>query len=219
VRAARPHAARQHAHAPAVCLTLSRPSFRCCAPPRLARRAARATRSYLLAEGPGALYVAFIGTKQPRDLLADVNAVQAPLWEAAPALHHSASSDAAPPPRLPRCHAGFLARARAIPIVHLYDEARRRRRRLVLCGHSLGGAVAAVSAVRLLLALRALPGEGAAGARGGTAADDALPLVRSLTTSARLRMTWRRQLTCVRSRVARDATAHSCVSFPLRSRR
>lgn len=41
-------------------------------------------------------------------------------------------------------HRGFLQRARAIPIVHLYAEARRRKKRLVLCGHSLGGAVAAV---------------------------------------------------------------------------
>ncbi len=129
---------------------------------------------YLLAEGPGALYVAFIGTKQPRDLLADVNAVQAPLWEAAAPAHGAEPpAGGTDPRRLPRCHRGFLARARAIPIVHLYDEARRRRRRLVLCGHSLGGAVAAVSAVRLMLALRSLPGE-----RGGTAADDALPMVR-----------------------------------------
>ena len=122
--------------------------------------------------------MAFIGTKQPRDLLADVNAVQAPLWEAAAPAHGERSAAGGADPaaaarKLPRCHRGFLARARAIPIVHLYDEARRRRRRLVLCGHSLGGAVAAVSAVRLLLALRALPGE-----RGGTAADDALPVLR-----------------------------------------
>lgn len=139
-----------------------------------------------MAEGPGALYVAFIGTKQPRDLLADVNAVQAPLWEAAtPAYGAAAVSPgdvASALGRLPRCHRGFLARARAIPIVHLYDEARRRRRRLVLCGHSLGGAVAAVSAVRLLLALRALPGE-----RGGTAADDALPVVRACSARLHLR--------------------------------
>ena len=140
-------------------------------------------RSYLLAEGPGALYVAFIGTKQPRDLLADVNAVQAPLGEAAapaPGERAAASTggiDAATAKRLPRCHRGFLTRARAIPIVHLYDEARRRRRRLVLCGHSLGGAVAAVSAVRLLLALRALPGE----RPGCTAADDALAMVRVIS--------------------------------------
>ena len=130
-----------------------------------------------MAEGPGALYVAFIGTKQPRDLLADVNAVQAPLWEAAAPAHGvEPPAGGTDPKRLPRCHRGFLARARAIPIVHLYDEARRRRRRLVLCGHSLGGAVAAVSAVRLMLALRSLPGE-----RGGTAADDALPMVRPST--------------------------------------
>ena len=136
-----------------------------------------------MAEGPGALYVAFIGTKQPRDLLADVNAVQAPLWEAAAPAHGERAAgstggiDAATAKRLPRCHRGFLTRARAIPIVHLYEEARRRRRRLVLCGHSLGGAVAAVSAVRLLLALRALPGE----RPGCTAADDALAMVRVIS--------------------------------------
>lgn len=98
--------------------------------------------------------------------------MQAPLWEAAP----PGAPSALP---LPRCHRGFLARARAVPVVHLYDEARRRRKRLVLCGHSLGGAVAAVSAVRLLLALRALPGE------NGTAADDALPLVRGRGVACR----------------------------------
>jgi len=54
---------------------------------------------YLLAEGPGALYVAFLGTKQPRDLLADANARQAPFQEAA------ASAAAAALP-LPRVHAG-----------------------------------------------------------------------------------------------------------------
>ena len=107
--------------------------------------------------------------------------MQAPLWEAAAPAHgeRAAAGDAAAAggARLPRCHRGFLTRARAIPIVHLYDEARRRRRRLVLCGHSLGGAVAAVSAVRLMLALRALPGE----RPGGTAADDALAVVRVIS--------------------------------------
>ena len=128
---------------------------------------------YLLAEGPGALYVAFIGTKHPRDLVADVNVAQAPLYEA------SAAVEGRP---LPRVHRGFLTRARAIPIVHLYQEARRRKRRLVLCGHSLGGCVAAVSALRLLLALREHPSpEAARAARGLTCADDALPLVRVIS--------------------------------------
>lgn len=43
---------------------------------------------YILAEGPGVLYVAFIGTKVLKDLVADVNIFQSPLWEAAPELAH-----------------------------------------------------------------------------------------------------------------------------------
>ena len=122
---------------------------------------------YLLAASEDALYVSFIGTKFLRDLVADVTVVQAPFKEAGP------PSDAMPV--VPRCHRGFLTRARAIPIVHLYAEARRTKRRLVLCGHSLGGAVAAVAALRLLLALRDLPSSDAARARAGlTAADDAV---------------------------------------------
>lgn len=34
----------------------------------------------LIAEGEGALYVAFMGTKQRRDLLTNANAMQTPLW-------------------------------------------------------------------------------------------------------------------------------------------
>ena len=34
----------------------------------------------LTAEGEGALYVAFMGTKQRRDLLTNANAMQTPLW-------------------------------------------------------------------------------------------------------------------------------------------
>ena len=36
---------------------------------------------------------------------------------------------------------GFLARANGIPAVELYRLAKKKDRRLVLCGHSLGGAV------------------------------------------------------------------------------
>ncbi len=157
----------------------------------------------MLAEGPGALYVAFIGTKHPRDLLADVNAVQAPLHEAV---------GVSP---LPRCHRGFLTRARAIPIVHLYAEARRRKRRLVLCGHSLGGAVAAVSALRLLLALSQLPSaEPARAARGLTLADDALPQVRARCLPAGMRMSVEPH----RLTLLLFAPKRSCVSSPSRSR-
>jgi pimeloyl-ACP methyl ester carboxylesterase len=60
-------------------------------------------------------------------------------------------------------------------VAHLYSEARRRGKRLVLCGHSLGGAVAAVCALRLLLQLSAQPSSEKGGRSG---ADDALRCLR-----------------------------------------
>lgn len=36
---------------------------------------------------------------------------------------------------------GFLARAKGIPALELYRLAQKKKRKLVLCGHSLGGAV------------------------------------------------------------------------------
>lgn len=49
---------------------------------------------------------------------------------------------------LPAAHRGFLARARAIHIEQLYELAVSSGRRLVLCGHSLGGAVAKLCTLR-----------------------------------------------------------------------
>lgn len=40
---------------------------------------------------------------------------------------------------IPAAHTGFLSRARAIRVEHLYELAQSQRKRLVLCGHSLGG--------------------------------------------------------------------------------
>lgn len=39
---------------------------------------------------------------------------------------------------------GFLARAKGIPALELYKLAKKKNRKLVLCGHSLGGAVSTV---------------------------------------------------------------------------
>lgn len=38
----------------------------------------------------------------------------------------------------PAAHRGFWSRAEGIPIEHLFEHARQRGKRLVLCGHSLG---------------------------------------------------------------------------------
>ncbi|KAK9844196.1 hypothetical protein WJX81_007745 [Elliptochloris bilobata] len=97
----------------------------------------------LVAEGGGALYIAFMGTKRRRDLLTNANAVQAPLWPTAGA---GAAEDA------PAAHRGFLWRARSVNGRRYLQEAQRRGLRLVFCGHSLGGAVAQLCALDLLQA-------------------------------------------------------------------
>lgn len=49
-------------------------------------------------------------------------------------------------------HRGFLARAKGVPATELYKLAQRKDRRLVLCGHSLGGAVAVLATLAILRA-------------------------------------------------------------------
>ena len=100
---------------------------------------------YLVADGPGAVYLAFAGTQDARDLLTDAAYLQTPLR-----VRSSASST----PRL-MVHRGFAARARATraSVAAAWRAARALGKRLVLCGHSLGGAVAALAALTLLLEL------------------------------------------------------------------
>lgn len=61
-----------------------------------------------------------------------------------------------PAPQAATAHRGFLARANAIDVAGLYALARRRGKRLVLCGHSLGGAVAKLCTLKLLRQLPSL---------------------------------------------------------------
>ena len=42
------------------------------------------------------------------------------------------------------CLQGFMARAKGIPALELYRLAQKKKRKLVLCGHSLGGAVSSI---------------------------------------------------------------------------
>eukprot|EP00887_Chlorella_sp_A99_P005865 scaffold1.g5865.t1 len=140
-------------------------------PPRLV---SLRTVQFLVSEGGDALYVAFMGTKLARDLATNANVWEEEVRLDAAMLSSGATASitgggagaaggsgddapgagaASPGGRAPAAHRGFVQRARIIPIESLYAEACRRGKRLVLCGHSLGGAVAQLCTLRLLQAL------------------------------------------------------------------
>ncbi|KAL6780838.1 CGL69A [Auxenochlorella protothecoides x Auxenochlorella symbiontica] len=92
---------------------------------------------YLIASTDDALYVAFLGTKLPRDHMANLDARLTRLWPDSPAAAHS----------------GYSGRASLIPIQQLFALAAVQGKRLVLAGHSMGGAVATLCALSLLRSL------------------------------------------------------------------
>ncbi|GAB2262893.1 hypothetical protein Droror1_Dr00003890 [Drosera rotundifolia] len=130
---------------------------------------------YLLAEAGDTLFASFVGTKQYKDVMADVNIFQGSIFheDAEENLEESdiSESDTTDRPQRiignavrpieikpkhrrlkmkPAAHRGFMARAKGIPALELYRLAQKKRRKLVLCGHSLGGAVAALSTLSIL---------------------------------------------------------------------
>ncbi|XP_062223308.1 uncharacterized protein LOC133922131 [Phragmites australis] len=133
---------------------------------------------YLLAEAGDTLFATFIGTKQYKDVIADVNILQGTIFheDAAQDLASSADSEKNDSQKgeekfgksyretskklrksKPAAHRGFLARAKGIPALELYNLAQKKNRKLVLCGHSLGGAVAALAALAILRVLASSP--------------------------------------------------------------
>ncbi|XP_019263724.1 PREDICTED: uncharacterized protein LOC109241438 isoform X2 [Nicotiana attenuata] len=130
---------------------------------------------YLLAEAGDTLFASFIGTKQYKDVMADVNIFQGALFheDAVEDIHGLESMESGQvdtqrsnienhskllesktkPTKLtpkPAAHRGFMARAKGIPALELYRLAQKKKRKLVLCGHSLGGAVAVLSTLAIL---------------------------------------------------------------------
>ncbi|XP_059457285.1 uncharacterized protein LOC132187117 [Corylus avellana] len=133
---------------------------------------------YLLAEAGDTLFASFVGTKQYKDVMADANILQGAIF------HEDAMEDAEEIETVkseqhesrrgnlvwnpleskskqlkdkskPAAHRGFLARAKGIPALELYRLAQKKKRKLVLCGHSLGGAVAALATLAILRVIAA----------------------------------------------------------------
>lgn len=130
---------------------------------------------YLLAEAGDTLFASFIGTKEYKDVVADANIFQGALFheddmevmeeaevaESDMASGQKGSVDSQAKTletkhkqlkykRRPAAHRGFMARAKGIPALELYRLAQKKKRKLVLCGHSLGGAVAALATLATL---------------------------------------------------------------------
>ncbi|CAL9100147.1 unnamed protein product [Musa textilis] len=131
---------------------------------------------YLLAETGDTIYASFIGTKQYKDVIADANILQGIIFHednVEDDLSDTESDQLDNPKKYdknlgkpiqekrkrlkespkPAAHRGFLARAKGIPALELYKLAQEKNRKLVLCGHSLGGAVAVLSTLAILRVL------------------------------------------------------------------
>lgn len=92
-----------------------------------------------MTETSDTLYVAFLGTKRPLDIFSSLNM----------------KGTAEFLPGLGDVHKGFVARAAAVPAEQLWRLAAVRGKRLVFTGHSMGGAVAKLCALKLLTQLPA----------------------------------------------------------------
>ncbi|KAK8956078.1 hypothetical protein KSP40_PGU000592 [Platanthera guangdongensis] len=132
---------------------------------------------YLLAETGDTLFASFVGTKQYKDVIADANIFQGAIFheddeedlvamdvmerdkvDRQKKIDDIANSRTRKPKKLPKnakpaAHRGFLARAKGIPALEIYRLAQKKNRKLVLCGHSLGGAVAALATLAILRVL------------------------------------------------------------------
>ncbi|KAL4323371.1 hypothetical protein GQ457_11G003890 [Hibiscus cannabinus] len=135
---------------------------------------------YLLAEAGDTLFASFIGTKQYKDLMAGANILQGAIFneDVTDDIKQNEVTEANLGERQkgngenkfisleskskrmkdrsePAAHRGFLTRAKGIPALELYRLAQKKKRKLVLCGHSLGGAVAALATLAILRVIAA----------------------------------------------------------------
>ncbi|KAF8058123.1 hypothetical protein HT031_005783 [Scenedesmus sp. PABB004] len=158
-------------------------------------RASDRRQRYWVTEAGGDMVVALPGTTHPLDWSSNMRVHYVPIDRAD-----------VPPERLeevPCAHAGFYFRAETVPTLGLLARAAARGCRLVLTGHSLGGAVAN------LCALTALEAQKKALAAAEDAAGAALPPAAARgAAAARARAAGR----CACAGYTSDAANHSCCS-------
>ena len=102
-------------------------------------------QKYLVAENKESLFVVLMGTKEMRDAWTDLK-VNKKEFLIEPANEIVGGKGAM------AVHEGFLERADSLRVEAMYRHAKSLGRRLVLAGHSLGGSVAKICALRLLFA-------------------------------------------------------------------
>jgi len=100
-------------------------------------------QKYLVAENKESMFVVLMGTKEMRDAWTDLK-VNKKEFLMEPGTVIGGGQDAM------AVHEGFLERADSLRVEAMYNHARRLGRRLVLAGHSLGGSVAKICALKLL---------------------------------------------------------------------
>jgi pimeloyl-ACP methyl ester carboxylesterase len=137
--AGRPAGSRRHG--PHTLAAASQPGCRCAPPPSVHRPPASAPQR--APRGGHCAHCSQLGDRRPH-----VRRCPPPVLVVTPPPH--------PCPQVPTAHRGFLARSRTINIDQLHALAEASGKRLVLCGHSLGGAVATLCTLRLLRELEPL---------------------------------------------------------------
>lgn len=94
-------------------------------------RKSNSDQTFLITESCDCIFVSFRGTDNKADILIDANVLQLPHFQG-------------------NVHRGFLTRCNQINLDSIADYCIIKQKKLIFCGHSLGGAVAMLSALSVM---------------------------------------------------------------------